>query len=200
MGVGMNRKNAGHVSSWQDELLKKWRSYTNDKDNPDRQALAELRRGLGKPPGSETMMYKHILVTITPMRPNQEIAAFIVGSLYGLCWELQEAEDRLTFASSLRKTEKSQSFEKRFVNLYRSDIKQLPFQLAQSAKYIKSKRASKGVIEIDWRGLIDDVANWDHPDRYVQRRWARDWWSFQQDATDSQNLDSDQNEDSPASQ
>lgn len=196
MGADMKRTRTGAAANWQDDLLDRWHSYTQIKDNPDRQSLAELRRGLGKPPHSEVMMYKHIFVT--EMGPDQEVAAFIVGSLYGLCWEIQETHERLTFASSLRKTEKSQSFEKRFLDLYRSDINQLPFHLTQCARYLKSKRASAEGIAINWRVLIDDVANWDHPDRYVQRRWARDWWSFQQDVTDSQNLDPDQNEDSPA--
>lgn len=163
------------VTSWEDQLVTRWMGYRRDPDNPMRKELAELRRGLGKQPGMVDSMHKHVL--FLDLYPNQRDAAYIVGSIFGLCWEVPPAPRWKSFAQSLHETDRSESFEKKFLAICRADFDQLPFYLSDAAKYIKAKKPTQaGPIGISWTQLLRDVADWEHPDRVVQRRWAKDWW------------------------
>jgi CRISPR type I-E-associated protein CasB/Cse2 len=36
-------------------------------------------------------------------------------------------------------------------------------------------RLTNEAVPIDWAQLTRDVLRWDHPQRYVQRHWAKDY-------------------------
>lgn len=143
-----------------------------------RGALASLRRGMGKTPGQTPEMFRYVM----PWLPEnagreQERAYFLVASLLayhpknchegnmgdhlGQCREPQGNNDAL---------------ERRFSALLAAHPEDLPFYLRQAVSFIKSK----GEIPINWSQLLDDLMRWDHPDRYVQRQWARAFWSGRQ--------------------
>lgn len=71
----------------------------------------------------------------------------------------------------------SAGFDRRFARLLDADSQQLPFQLRQAVRLL----AASGK-HIDWPQLTRDVLAWDHPDRYVQRRWARDYVAYEPEA------------------
>jgi CRISPR system Cascade subunit CasB len=65
------------------------------------------------------------------------------------------------------------SLDRRVQTLLDSDREQLPFRLRQAVRLIASHRDS---VTLDWAHLLRDVVNWEHPERYVQLRWARDYF------------------------
>lgn len=146
-------------------------------EHENRAALASLRRGLGEPPGSVTDMYHAMPPFVFDLYRSRKEAVFIVGALFGLHWQAPALDKGEPFTTALKLTERSESYEKRIQALLRSDLESLPTHLRHAVTYIRSKRDARGAaIPVDWAQLIRHVANWDHPDRYVQQRWAEAWW------------------------
>ena len=149
-------------------------------DAEDRAPLASLRRGLGKPPGEAAEALRYVLPRI-PQKGSlwDEDAYFLVGTLFALHQINWPSIDDSTQATSLgasferlaRKVE-SDSIEKRFVALLNCHQDDLPTHLRHAVSLLKSKE-----IPIDWARLLRDVRGWNHPDRYVQRNWARAFWA-----------------------
>jgi CRISPR system Cascade subunit CasB len=55
----------------------------------------------------------------------------------------------------------------------------LPYRLRRLITLALSRDA-----RIDWAGLLTDLESWEHPDRFVQRRWARDFFTAPSDVAD----------------
>jgi len=68
--------------------------------------------------------------------------------------------------------EPSEAVERRFSVLLASDGERLFHHLRQSIGQLSSAG-----IEVDFRKLLKDLFGWDHPDRYIQRRWAVSFWA-----------------------
>jgi CRISPR system Cascade subunit CasB len=66
----------------------------------------------------------------------------------------------------------SKNIEKRFTSLLDADADELPWRLRQITAVLDAAS-----ISIDWTSLLSDLWRWNHPDRYVQVRWARLYWS-----------------------
>src|SRR2546422_2397970 len=87
----------------------------------DRGALATLRRGLGRQPGTVPEMYP-LVVTWVPNIPFVENAAFLIAALFAL--HPQPGGQGTLGASFARIAETSESVEQRFVallNCHRDD-------------------------------------------------------------------------------
>ncbi|MDI9546903.1 MAG: type I-E CRISPR-associated protein Cse2/CasB [Chloroflexota bacterium] len=41
-----------------------------------------------------------------------------------------------------------------------------------------------GSLSVNYVQLLKDIRQWDHPDRFVQRRWARSFWTEQETVSD----------------
>jgi CRISPR system Cascade subunit CasB len=52
-----------------------------------------------------------------------------------------------------------------------ADLVQLHFRLRQAAKFLQSCR-----VRVNWLQLLEDVLQWEHPDRFIQQRWARSYF------------------------
>ena len=142
-------------------------------------ALAALRRGLGKPPGSVAEMYPYVMRYL-PERAsrNAEDAYFLIAALFAwhqLDWTAgEERKERRNFGASFHRlalSADSQSIEKRFVALLDARGEDLPEHLRHAVGLLKSKE-----IPVDWVQLLEQVSVWDHDDRRVQRAWARAYW------------------------
>lgn len=72
----------------------------------------------------------------------------------------------------------SDSIRRRFTVLLGSEYDpftgegDLPHRLRQMARYA----AAKGV-GVDWTRLVAELSNWNHPDRWVQKQWARSFFA-----------------------
>ena len=143
-----------------------------------RGALASLRRGMGKVPGQAPEMFRYVLPWLPENASReQERAYFLLASLLayhpknctegnmgnhlGRCRDPQGNDDAL---------------ERRFSILLAAHPEDLPYYLRQAVSFLKSKDE----IPINWSQLLKDLLGWDHPDRYVQRQWARAFWSRSQ--------------------
>ena len=48
----------------------------------------------------------------------------------------------------------------------------LPYRLRQMVRYAMGKG-----VGVDWPKLLTDLRSWNHPDKYVQKHWARSFFS-----------------------
>jgi CRISPR system Cascade subunit CasB len=72
-----------------------------------------------------------------------------------------------------RENHQVSSLERRFQTLLDSDREQLPFRLRQAVRLIAAHRDE---ARLNWEQLLRDVRQWEHPERFVQLRWARDYF------------------------
>lgn len=148
----------------------------------DRAALAAKRRGLGEPPGSIIDMYRYVPSYVLNWSGPRKDAVFIAGALFGLHWKALTTDRKEPFTAALKRTERSESYEKRVLALLKADREELPTHLRHAVAYIKSKGDRNGSpIPIDWAELIRNIANWEHQDRFVQQNWANAWWGNRYD-------------------
>lgn len=138
------------------------------RDQEDRRALAILRRGANRQPGTAIEMYSLVLPWGVPR--YAEDSAFLVAALFALH---PDPKGQGTLGNAFaRISGESDSIEQRFnalLNCHRDD---LPYHLRQAVTLLRSKD-----VPVDWKRLLRDVLGWEHDDRYVQRDWARDFWS-----------------------
>lgn len=143
--------------------------------NEERGALAALRRGLGKAPGTAMEMYPYVVPFTKGLNRRQEDAFYVVGALFGLypsrSWRRGEEEPftYLNLGASLRRAG-AEGVERRFIALLNCHAEDLPNHLRQTVSLLESKD-----IPIEWAQLLDDVLRWDFDDN-VRRNWARAFW------------------------
>lgn len=169
--------------STEQEFIKYLESLVNNKD---RGAIANLRRGLGKPPGSVPQMDRYVLKFVSEdSRVEQEEPYYLVAALFGF-WH--QGKDKVisdpppNLGSSLRSLVNSEAgsgnrdevekrIEKRLVALLNCHRDDLPEHLRQIVSLLKSKD-----VPINWAQLLSDIKHWEWDDRTVQKAWARAFW------------------------
>jgi len=143
----------------------------------DRAALAALRRGLGKPPGTALEMARYVVPFLPRERPWTEDAYYLVAALFAY-WhqgrDVVAASPPGNLGGSLAllvTPESSASLDLRVTALLKGHRDDLPVHLRQAVGLLKSKD-----ISVDWHQLLKDLLNWDHEDQFVQRNWAKAFW------------------------
>ena len=101
----------------------------------------------------------------------QEDIYFLVATLYPLAKNAQTGDlgASLHQAHQVRNTK---GLDRRVEILLDADKTQLPFRLRQAIHFLKSCEVS-----VNFPRLLDDLLWWDHPERRVQRRWARSYFT-----------------------
>ena len=142
------------------------------RDDPrGRGALADLRRALQRPPGKDANVFRYVVPYLPAERGWTETAAFLVASLFAAH---PDAGGSGTLGASFRQlTDKanSESIERRFVVLLNKAAEDVASHLRQAVSLLKAND-----VPVDWERLLRDLLAWDHPEGYVQRAWARDFW------------------------
>ena len=103
----------------------------------------------------------------------QEEAYFLVATLYPLA----DSGGSGNLGTALRRAQDTQNkagLDRRIEALLDADEEQLPFRLRQAIRYLYSKRTP-----VDWAKLLKDLLSWTHPDRFVQKEWARTYFAQQ---------------------
>jgi CRISPR system Cascade subunit CasB len=145
----------------------------------DRGALAALRRGLGKPPGTTPEMYP-FMERWLPQDSEawRDDGFYTVAALFAFhqgSWrsapERQPTNMGASFAR-LAMTTDSESIEKRFVALLNCHREDLHVHLRHAVGLLKSKE-----VPVDWAQLLADVRAWSWEKRPVQRAWAKAFWA-----------------------
>lgn len=103
--------------------------------------------------------------------PNQqEEIYFLVACLFPLAEEGSSSNLGASFRE-VSNDRNRKGIERRLEVLMDADLEQLPFRLRQAIHFLQSNRA-----KVNWIALLSDLLNWTHPDRFVQRNWARTYY------------------------
>ena len=144
-----------------------------EKHKEDRGMLAALRRGLGQTPGQAPEMYPYVIRFLPEKHyASLESAYYQVASLFALhpsSTTLGNMGDHL--AATIHREEERQSVERRFTNLLKAHIDDLHVYLHQAVAILKSDE-----ISVNWNQLLHDLKYWDHPQFFIQKRWAEHFW------------------------
>jgi len=150
-------------------------------EREDRAALAHLRRGLGKPPGTAPEMFPHVVPWTQTMPDWQADLYYLVAALFALD---PRSSTEGNFGDTCRRTHRSirsdrgggdedgiDSLEHRFVALLNAHPEDLPEHLRHAVALADSHD-----VGVNWAQLLHDLRYWSHPDRFVQRQWANSYW------------------------
>ncbi len=148
----------------------------------DRAALAALRRGLGKPPGTAMEMFPHVI----PYVPSEHAqrACFLVAALFAAYPDAKVWGENL--GASFAQLPNRDSAQRRFVALLRAESDELPTHLRHAIALLKAHD-----IPISWERLLCDIdaRAWERPQRYVQQQWGRSFWTAPTETTDTNDED-----------
>lgn len=148
-------------------------------------ALAALRRGLGKEPGTAPEMFPYLVPFLSHrMQPRDEASYYLVAALFA--WHQKDWPSDDSYSSNLGTSlarlrreqamergaeapEQGDSTERRFVAMLSSTREDLPYHLRQMVGLLRTKE-----VPVNWLQLLYDVRFWD--DKRVQKRWASAFW------------------------
>jgi CRISPR system Cascade subunit CasB len=143
------------------------------------QALAALRRGLGRPPGEALEMHRYVADFLPEPKDRWDWSKqvyYLIASLFGLHPQIaSEGNMGAHFARLCEgSSDPSPAVERRLNSLLASHPDDLYRTLQHAVSLLKSKD-----VPINWERLFRDLQRWDDSDsrREVQRRWAMSFWS-----------------------
>ncbi|MBI9051883.1 MAG: type I-E CRISPR-associated protein Cse2/CasB [Anaerolineaceae bacterium] len=145
--------------------------------------LAVLRRGLSQPPANDVAMYPYVARFIPEKLrgSSTEKVYYLIAALFAY-HPLNTLQGNFGAHMHAAANEANQeSTERRFVVLLNAHVDDLPDYLRQAVSYLKSKE-----IAVNWEALFNDLKQWSHPNRYIQRRWANSFWGYA--PVDSENI------------
>lgn len=150
-----------------------------------RAILATLRRGLGKEPGEDANIMRYVVPYLPAEgQPWQDRPYFLIASLFALHPEPGGRGNMGNHFAAIRQSQTSEeAIERRFTLLLSTHEDDLAYQLRQAVSLCKAH-----AVPIDWHQLFRSVQGWGHPNRWVQRAWARSFWERISD-TDAQYAD-----------
>ncbi|NMC28007.1 MAG: type I-E CRISPR-associated protein Cse2/CasB [Syntrophomonadaceae bacterium] len=156
-------------------------SFFDSIDKLDSGERASLKRSAGNDlidarPGALAAFYRALPYGVPRFKEN---TWFLAATLYAGCKTIMSQSDRgknwdeTNFGWSLKKAASQKSsagFDKKFKALLDSG----------QSDYIASFQLRQLVVQIDgmgapvnWPKLLQDLLNWEHPDHFVQKNWAR---------------------------
>jgi len=157
---------------WEEELVRRLTKLA-DPHAPNRGVLSRLRRALTAP------VYVGLTGTngLFRMVPNKaEERAVLAAALFawtkGALRHTPDVNFGVAFGAGLTEEGKQQR-EKRFIDLLDTDWEDLPYKLRQAVALIGAAD-----VGLDWALLIRHLGHWSHPERWVQKEWARGYWTF----------------------
>jgi CRISPR system Cascade subunit CasB len=156
---------------WEEELVHELTKLAHP-DSPDRAVMAHLRRGIDLPLDYVLSRVGWLFRRVPDFAlTNAVLAAGLFAWVKGDCPQSQGVNFGAAFGADLTLEEKQQR-EKRFIDLLDTDAEELPYKLRQAITLIAREH-----IGLDWVLLIQHLGHWIHPDRWVQREWARGFWA-----------------------
>ncbi len=89
-----------------------------------------------------------------------------------------------THMAKTRTENGAEALERRFTALLAAHPDDLPDYLRQAVSFLKSREEP-----VNWNELLRDLQNWRHEDRFVQKKWAREFWRGQRSIDSTDNSD-----------
>ncbi len=158
----------------------------------DRAAFAELRRSLSFDPGTYPPSFPPVERFVTEAKSWERKVFYLVAGLFALIERPLErnentvqddapeassepAPSRRSFGHAVAELyqarDQTPSIEARFIALLDADEEQLSNRLRQLVSLVHADG-----VRIAWETLLEDALGWNHERRYVQQRWARDFY------------------------
>jgi len=143
----------------------------------DRGALATLRRGLGKPPGTVIEVFPYVVPYLPDDADERQAWPFFtvapLFAFYSVSWPAADGARWHNFGASVAELERlrgqqSPGIEARFRRLLVAEREELHLHLYRMLTLFRPYQ-----VPVSWADLLRDLDGWDHPERIVQRRWAR---------------------------
>ncbi len=138
-------------------------------EREDRAALAALRRSLAFSPGTYPPSFPYVEPWTGGLSDAARQAYYLGAGLFAL--NRRHAEGK-TVAEALAREMKqrdSKSVEGRFLALLDAEEDELGYKLRQAVFLL-------GEQPLDWVQLIYDIAHWSSDNRWVQVRWAKEFY------------------------
>lgn len=165
-----------------------WLEHVRDSNDQSyaRGTLAMLRRGLGKEPGEDANVMRHVVPWLpADAGPWSGRPFFTIASLFALHPQAGGTGDMGSHFRQVQKGKQSaEAVERRFTALLSAHEDELEWHLRQAVSLCKANH-----VPVNWHGLFRDVRGWSHPNRWVQRNWARSFWGRTQDEDTAQELE-----------
>lgn len=143
--------------------------------------LAQLKRSAGKPVAlSRGAIGTFYRILPRPVPRRDEEIYFVVATLFGLNKYKKTGNFGLSMKEVKRKSG-SDGTDRRFTVLLDSELDErsgqhfggeLAYRLRQCVKLTASKE-----VGIDWVQLLDDLLSWSYPEKWVQKQWARTYFT-----------------------
>jgi CRISPR system Cascade subunit CasB len=133
---------------------------------------AKLKRDAGKTMDEAQSLGLFYRLLPYGLSATQEEIYFLAATLYPLA----EGGGKGNLGDSLRRArdpKNHKGLDRRIEILLDADASQLPFRLRQAVKFLKSRR-----VPVNWQQLLEDLQKWNHPKRFVQKQWARDYFAL----------------------
>jgi CRISPR type I-E-associated protein CasB/Cse2 len=161
----------------------------------DKRAMANLRRGLGKPAGTVYEMDRYILPFISESTGNKrEAAYYTIASLFAFWHQGKDKPESIdgNLGNSLKqlvnietnnkgnREETEKRIEKYLVAILNANYEDLPDHLRRIVSLLKSK------VPLNWSQLLYDIQHWDTDDHWVQHQWAKGFWENTKQETTQQ--------------
>jgi CRISPR system Cascade subunit CasB len=147
-----------------------------DRIKDDNGAKAILKRALSGGDRQVRQTYPFLLPHLEGIAEWQQDVWIFVA-----CLSIYHAQEQLpaprSFAQScldLHNSSESKGPERRFRALLDTDLVDIQSPITALVRQIKSKKDKK--ISVYYPQLISDLCLWNHPDQFVQDRWARAFW------------------------
>ncbi len=136
----------------------------------DRAMLAELRRGLGRAPGEAPGMFPYLVPFVHVS--SEEDNLYLIASLFALHPVSTETGNMGSpLYAYVQSVFDGAATERRFVQLLNLHSNSLVSPLRQHISMLKAKD-----IPVNWHQLLHDLSYWGHHSRFVQKRWASQFW------------------------
>ncbi len=137
----------------------------------DRAMLAALRRGLGRSPGSTPEMFPYVMPFVRGHSDEEDI--YLIASLFALHpTSVSSGNMGDHLRDYIKQVGDAEATNRRFVRLLRLRREMLDTPLRQHISLLKSKE-----VAVNWNQLLVDVQHWSHDDYFVQKNWAKAFWS-----------------------
>lgn len=146
-------------------------------DREDRGALSALRKSLQAPDGMAAAAYPYVVPFLDDKPSSRDRVFFLIAALFathptpggvslGIAFGLLSTKPEDRFNESIRR---------RFVALLDADPEDVGEHLRQAVSLCRARG-----VAIDWEQTLKDLLAFPHPDRYAQRRLAREYWQSPQ--------------------
>ncbi len=150
------------------------RTFIQRLDQLDRADCARLRRNAGKtlPEAHQSVLSLFYGRLLPPqVHPAQENIYFLVATLY-LSAPGGNSGNLGHTLRQVRQKDNAPGLDRRIEILLDADERELPHRLRQVIRYLASRQA-----RVNGSQLMTDLLYWSHPERFVQRQWARAYFA-----------------------